>query len=417
MGATVGELDNVTDPSTLIGTFITVDRVGAILGAALVVFLNGIFVQVAAVWWIMPFLGLLVAILTWARARIQAGDVMGSLLLVTIGSWIIAGAVAVLFPNLWPVMVLTVVMPLVLATPYLDTRQLIPAIAATVLAGAILAVTGLLLDDAGAVPDLDDTAELFLVTAALVGHMIPIALLMWQHNRLQQAALSDSERLNRHLLASQGELAASRRRVVDASDRERSRIERDLHDGAQQRLVAVRLGLELLVADTDEASPLRARLEASTDELEAALDELRELAHGIYPPVLATGGLVAALGSVARRSSSAVHLEVSEVGRYDQPVETAVYFTTLEALANAAKHAPGATVRVSLTETPGSTGHGRHLVLQVIDDGPGFTSDQDALSAGMLNMNDRITAVGGEFQLDPGPGRGVQLTASIPVQS
>jgi signal transduction histidine kinase len=227
--------------------------------------------------------------------------------------------------------------------------------------------------------------------------------------------LDAAERLNDELRASEAALAASRRRIVEASDHERSRIERDLHDGAQQRMIAVRLRLGLLAGELDQSAHAT-QVEQLVDELGAALDELRELAHGIYPPILETGGLAEALAAVVRRSPSRIDFGVRGVGRYDRSIETAVYFTVLEALSNIAKYASDANVSVLLSDAVAG-GDDRELVVEVIDDGPGFAPVEPATTRGLLNMNDRIRAVGGLVEVDSAPGRGVRLTARMPISS
>lgn len=404
----------IHDPHELVGRFISIDRLGAAIGFVFVVVVNGIFVRVAAVWWVLPFLAFVIAALTVADRYNQQGRLVPSLIAIAIGNWVVAIAISVLLPFLWPVMVLTAIMPLLLATPYLEARPLIVLTASAALVGGLAAIIGLLRDDAGVLTDIDDVYELVLVTGALVGHMVPMALVVRQQKQIQSMALDSAERLNDELRASEAALAASRRRIVEAGDLERSRIERDLHDGAQQRIIAVRLRLGLLAGDLDQ--PHRAaQIEQLADELGAALDELRELAHGIHPPVLETEGLGEALAAVVRRSPSRIELDARGVGRYDRSVESAVYFTVLEGLSNAAKHAPDAIVRVVLRESTDGV-EPRELVVEVVDDGPGFTPVEPPSARGLLNMNDRIRAVGGVLDLNAEPGRGVRLTARLPLE-
>ncbi|MFK8023145.1 MAG: sensor histidine kinase [Ilumatobacter sp.] len=405
------QLASAPDPSRLIGQFITIDRIGAVAGITLVVVVNGFVVREPGVWGTLPFLLLLIAALGVADRILRSDNVVASLVAIAAGNWVVAIAIAALLPFMWPVMVLTAIMPLLLATPHLAPRPLVWMTAAGALVGGLVAIIGLLSDDGGVLPDIDDVAELTLVVASLVAHTVPMALIVWHQKQIQAAALSAAEFLNDELRASEHALAASRRRVVEASDTERSRIERDLHDGAQQRLVAVRLQLELL-AET-ESGPDGERLGRLADELQDALGELRDLARGIYPPVLQTGGVTEALAEVVRRSASTIELDAGSIGRYDPSIETALYFTALEALSNASKHAPDATVTIRLTETgaPGQT----HVVLEITDDGPGYDLRTPTHTRGVLNMSDRVRAVDGEFTIDTEPGAGVRVTASVPV--
>ncbi len=403
----------VHDPQELVGRFIAIDRLGAAIGFLFVIVANGLFVKVTAVWWTLVFLALVLFALTVAGRYIRQGRLEASLIAIAIGNWVVAIAIAALLPFLWPVMVLTAMMPLLLATPYLASRPLIVLTASAALVGGLVAITGLLRDDAGVLNDIEDVYELVLVTGALIGHMVPMALIVRQQKQIQSMALEEAERLNDELRASETALAASRRRIVEAGDLERSRIERDLHDGAQQRMIAVRLRLGLLAGELDE--PVHAtQAEQLVVELGAALDELRELAHGIHPPVLETEGLGQALAAVVRRSPSRIELDARGVGRYDRSIESAVYFTVLEGLSNVAKHAPEANVRVVLRESIDGDDAGA-LTVEVVDDGHGFTVVEPVTSRGLLNMTDRIRAVGGTLDLDAEPGRGVRLTALLPV--
>jgi signal transduction histidine kinase len=219
----------------------------------------------------------------------------------------------------------------------------------------------------------------------------------------------DNWRLYTELEASLADVRESRARIVASADRERRRIERDLHDGAQQRLVALRIKLDLaeeaLNKDPDDG---RARLHALGTEVEATLDEIRALAHGVFPPLLADEGLGEALRAAALRAGVPASVSVDGIGRYPPEVESAVYFCCLEALQNAAKHAGGASrVSVLLSDD------GR-LRFEVRDDGVGFGADA-APGAGVTNMRDRISAVGGEVELSSAPGGGAAVVGSVPL--
>jgi signal transduction histidine kinase len=208
------------------------------------------------------------------------------------------------------------------------------------------------------------------------------------------------------------QLRASRTRVVSAADAERRRIERDLHDGAQQQLVALAVNLRLAreLAGSDPAQ-VTALLEQLADDVQTALEELRELAHGIYPPLLADRGLADALSAVAARAPIRARLEAAAIGRYPPQVEATVYFCCQEALQNAGKHAredAAATVRVS--EEEGG------LVFEVSDDGAGFDPARAKRGAGLANMTDRLGAIGGTLRIESSPGRGARITGTIPIR-
>jgi signal transduction histidine kinase len=218
----------------------------------------------------------------------------------------------------------------------------------------------------------------------------------------------DNHRLAARVEQSLRELRESRARILAAADDERRRIERNLHDGGQQRLVALRVRLEL-ADETMRDSPARARrmLQQLGAEVDAAVDELRSLAAGVYPSLLADRGLTDALRSAALRSPVPASVDVSGEDRYSQDVEAAVYFCCLEALQNVAKHAPGASeVAISL-ERNGD------LRFAVRDDGPGF--DPEIAGNGLVNMRDRVAAVGGTLEIKTARGGGTEIVGSVPV--
>jgi signal transduction histidine kinase len=216
--------------------------------------------------------------------------------------------------------------------------------------------------------------------------------------------------LTAELMARLDDLRASRQRLVAAQDEERRRLERNLHDGAQQNLVAikVKLGLAEMFAEKDpaRAKATLAELKADTDE---ALETLRDLARGIYPPLLADKGLVAALESQARKATVPVEISADGIGRYLQDVEAAVYFCVLEALQNTQKYAAATRAQVHLTQSDGA------IAFQVEDDGNGFDPATTKRGAGLTNMTDRLDALGGSIDIDSKPGLGTRLSGMLPI--
>jgi signal transduction histidine kinase len=206
------------------------------------------------------------------------------------------------------------------------------------------------------------------------------------------------------------DLRTSRRRLVAAQDEERRRLERNIHDGAQQQLVALSVKLRLLeqlvTRDTERATAAAADLQTDVTD---ALENLRDLARGIYPPLLADKGLAAALESQARKSPVPVAVEQDGIGRYPQDVEAAVYFCTLEALQNVAKYAGASSARVVLGESEG------RLTFAVIDDGSGFDLEKARRGAGLTNMRDRVEALGGRLEIRSAPGAGTTVAGTIPT--
>jgi len=217
----------------------------------------------------------------------------------------------------------------------------------------------------------------------------------------------ERQRLDVALAASLEDVAASRKRLASTADSARRKIERDLHDGAQQHLVALRvkLGLarEALEKDPGGAAEMVDDLGPEVDEI---IEEVRSLAHGIYPPLLASGGLGEALRAASRHSSLPVTISADGVGRLVSEIESAVYFCCLEALQNASKHATGAS-RVKIEMRLDGDLH-----FEICDDGCGFASHTSE-GAGITGMRDRLAAVGGELRIDSGPGTGTRVLGRV----
>jgi signal transduction histidine kinase len=206
----------------------------------------------------------------------------------------------------------------------------------------------------------------------------------------------------------QAALAASRARVVAAADAARRRVERDLHDGAQQLLVSMTLQLRSAQAEVPrDLGGLSARLDRVASGLVEALDELRKTAHGLHPTALSTGGLPTALKSLGRHSAVPVRLDVRMHGRLPEPVELTAYYSVAEALTNAAKHAQATVVDVRVKTSED------HLLIQVHDDGRGG-ADLTA-GTGLISLTDRIEAVGGHMTLHSPPGAGTTLRIRLPL--
>jgi signal transduction histidine kinase len=208
------------------------------------------------------------------------------------------------------------------------------------------------------------------------------------------------------------ELRASRARIVAASDAARRQIERNLHDGAQQHLVALAVNLRLArqLADNDPETA-KEMLEQLGHDLQDAVQQLRDLAHGIYPPLLMDRGLGEALAAAAGRAALATEVHAEGIGRYTPEVEAAVYFCILEALQNAGKHAgEGASATIRVWQEEGG------LLFEIADNGAGFdVSKRPSLGAGFTNMSDRVGATGGSFKVQSAPGQGTRISGRIPV--
>lgn len=363
---------------------------------------NAAFVREPAVFLILPFLAALFLALTLAIRALAQGDQAKALWLATAGNWAVAVVVTVLFAFLWPVMVLTSLMPLVLGMPHLSRDRLVPFMIGAATTGVLICAIGLLLDDDSIIEDIDEVIEFIVVVGGLLAQASVLGLLVWQGNQLQREALDEALRLN-------DELTESRVRLVEAGDKERSRIERDLHDGAQQRLSAMGVRLRLHHSQNEVAD--RDFIEDLITDLNETTTELRELAHGVYPPLLEQRGLVPAITAVTRRIATPIELDLDDIGRFNRGTESALYFVCREALTNAQKHCPDSNISVSLELADGG---GPELIIK--DSGPGFAEEHQARGRGMLNMKDRLAAVGGTLTIDSASD-GTTVVASVPASA
>jgi signal transduction histidine kinase len=333
----------------------------------------------------------LVAALRLARR----GGYWQSITLACISNWASLLFVTFVVPDLLPICVLGALVPVVFAVPYLSwQRGLVFTLVAVgcVLAMAALARLQNVSHVAGLVPRWIETA---LIIASLPLGALVILLIVWSN----AAALRTSKK----------QLAERAARLVTAADEERRRLERDVHDGAQQHLVALAVLIKLArSAEDDRYQPL---LVEASGLLETAIGEIRRLAHGIYPPLLVSGGLAEALPAVAARAPVPVKINLQGLRRYPAAIEAALYFCCSEALQNAAKHGgPGTTVTIT------TRADDRMLTLTISDTGRGF--DPATQGTGLTNMTDRLSAIGGDLVIDTAAGRGTRVTAAIatPVQ-
>ncbi|GAA1911206.1 sensor histidine kinase [Nocardioides hwasunensis] len=315
-----------------------------------------------------------------------------AILLLTLSAVLFAFGGTWATPNLSPLTALLTMVPLLVAYPYLSRRWIHALMVVAVLGSA--AVVAL-----GEWRRVVQYHESWVVNAVVVASSLPagviivVFLVRGAYARLQEQS---------------DQLVESRTRIVEVADAARRSLERDLHDGAQQGLLAMSVTIErarkeLLAGRHESAAALMGQL--ATDNREV-LTELRELARGIYPPLLAERGLVAALQSTARRSVVPVTLDVADFERPSRQVEAAAYFCILEALTNAAKHAGASEVLITVRGAP-------HLSFTVSDDGVGF--DRDAVDAGgLLGMEARAAAAGGSLRLESAPGWGTTLRGEFP---
>ena len=336
-------------------------------------------------------------VLAVALALARRGRYQQSITVACIGNWIAVLLITFVGPNLLPVMVLAALVPVVFAQPYMRWQR--GLVFAVITAGCVLALASLARFQHFAHFDTPPPRwiEHAFIVIALPLNAFHILVIAWNN----AAALAVSEQM---LAERAAEVEASRSRLVTAADEERRRLERDLHDGAQQHLVALAVLIQL--ARSAEQTNKQPLLKEASGLLEAAIAEIRRLAHGIYPPSLVSGGLQQALSAVAVHSPVPIHVELQNLGRYPASTEAALYFCCSEALQNAAKHGgPDTTVTITAHADP------QTLSLTISDTGRGF--DPATVGTGLANMTDRLSAIGGKLTIDTASGRGTRITAVV----
>jgi signal transduction histidine kinase len=327
----------------------------------------------------------------------RRGRYQRSLTLACIGNWATVLLVTYIWTNLLPVLVLLTLTPVLITQAFFRWQR--GLVFAVVTAGCVLSLTALARFQQ--VSHLDAHAlraiESALIIVGLPAIALHILVIAWNN----AAALRSSETM---LAERATQLEASRSRLITAADDERRRLECDLHDGAQQHLVALAVLLQLArSAEDDKYEPL---LTEAAGLLENAIAEIRRLANGIYPPLLVGGGLAEALPAVAARAPIPVQVDLQGLGRYPAPIEAALYFCCSEALQNAAKHGgPGTTVKITAHADEAT------LSLAITDTGRGF--DTATIGTGLTNMTDRLSAIGGDLVIDTAPERGTRVIAVV----
>lgn len=349
------------------------------------------------------FIGAMAAVRLLSFPALDRGDIAGAMVWKSVGTWGVAIGVTAVVPDTLAIMVLNLIGPLVTGALYLDARQMRRFTSAGVVVAVVLGALGFRSEGLGIEDALPELAFQAILVIYLVAHVVMMIVSVGTANRVRLEMI-------RVLVASDEELRASRRRVISAGDQERVRLERNIHDGAQQRLVALAVQLQLAEQLTEQGTPTSAdQLGALHADVREAIDELRELARGIYPSVLAERGLHEALRSVAARAPHAIEVEYDPAITLAPDDEAAVYFVCLEALQNVAKHGGADTAAtVSLAV------HASDLVVAISDDGPGFDTATAGGSRGLLNMADRAGALGGHLTVDSAPRAGTRITMVLP---
>ncbi|UGT43521.1 sensor histidine kinase [Nocardia yamanashiensis] len=367
-------------------------------------------------WWAVAMVVLLAvegALLLVARRQAERGELAGSATTISVAVWTGAIVASYLSPFTLPIHVVAVLLPAIFAVPYVGRKQLRRFMFVTI--GSVTAC-GVIAAPLVVYPPL---ALKYVASIGLPAVVAMILLVLWhtaatmreiavtaQHNA---DALASSQRL---LAERADQLTSSRARLVAATDAERRRLERDLHDGAQQHLVAVAVTLQLArQLASDDAGGCSELLGEAADLVQTAIAEIRRLAHGIYPPLLAADGLRGALPAAAGRCPVPVHVDAQALGRYSVDIETALYYCCLEALQNSVKHGgPATAVTITARQSSGT------LTVTIADTGSGFDPTDHPPGAGLTNMRDRLAVIGGTLDLDSAPGTGTRLTATVPAQ-
>lgn len=383
---------------------------------AIAIFALGVlaFAIVLQAWWAAVLAGCIAVVLPFrwmAAPAFRRGDLRRGILWANLGSWYLLFPLVIIVPETLPIAMQNVIGPVILAATYLERRLVRRLIPGTVAIAVTISLISFTTDGVG----LDEVAPRWLFLAVILVYVGANLLLVMgdiqELNLIHLRSLQRAVRQNRELRAAEQALRDSRRRLVAAADAERVRLERDLHDGAQQRVVALSMQLRLAAELAEEGRvPTSEVLMAMHRAANEAVDELRDLAQGVYPARLDELGLARALQAVARQTPVPIDIHDDASPELDGASQVALYFVCVEAIQNATKHAGADTnVRVTLGTDD------EDLVVTIADDGHGFVADDHAGSRGLLNMADRVGALGGELSIDTAPGAGTSIIVRVPL--
>ncbi|MEV4177430.1 histidine kinase [Nonomuraea sp. NPDC049709] len=376
-------------------TYIQADLAGVLVAVGWLIVLRLLVVDDAWLVVIVSLLLVMAAFLVRAVQLIHRFRRFAAVVVFALANWIVAVAVTSMVPFALSTLALAVLLPVLVAVQHMNHARLAAMLGATMLVGTALVVVGTVHGGVGLEDQVPPGVTHALAIAFIPFITILVSLAAWQNHGM--------------LVARTEALQESRARLVAAADRERCQIERNLHEGAQRRLLAAaeQTREAWLRLDTDPAqvAPLLARL---SDDLQEASAELRGLAHGIYPPQLGQYGLETALRAVAQHAPLPTTVRAFGIGRYPPEIEINIYFCLLEALRNASRHAgDGATVTITLQDRNG-------LSFDFRDTGAGCFPDAIHQGTGMINMTDRLGAIGGTLTIDTRPGGGMRLHGHLP---
>lgn len=402
------------DPGTLVGRLrrLIVADVSITLGAAGFCFAINVAVVRSPYLYLLASLVVLTAgLMALGLPPLRHGDCRQALIWVAVANWGIAIVAATIATFSWPLMLQTAMLPAVLAISVLSGRELAAALVTSTVVAVGVVVLGLLQDVTGFSATVDEWVRDLVLILTAPGHVGLVAMLAWQNSSSLQQALAAMTASREAMAVQAEELRRSRTRVVAAGDRERRRIERDLHDGAQQWLVGINLGLSRAgrhpaVAGDPALADLVGELRR---DVHLAHQEIRRLAHGVYPPALTEHGLEAALTEAADRCPIPVSVRFVGLGRYVPDVESALYFSCVEAMQNAAKHAAASSVTLR------SGVAGSEVWVSVDDDGVGFDPALADAGGGLMTLRDRLGAVGGRLAVQSTPGAGTMVEVRAPL--
>lgn len=383
---------------------------------AIAIFALGVLVFAVALqaWWAAVLAGCIAVVLPFrwiAKPCFRRGDLRRGILWANLGSWYLLFPLVILIPETLPIAIQNVIGPVILAATYLERRLVRRLIPGTIAIAVTISLISFTTDGVG----LDDVAPRWVFLTVILAYVGANLLLVMgdiqELNLVHLRSLQRAARQNRELRAAERALRDSRRRLVVAADEERVRLERDLHDGAQQRIVSLAMQLRLAAELADEGqAPTSETLLALHRAANEAVDELRDLAQGVYPARLHELGLTRALHALARRSPVRIDIADTASAQLDESSQVALYFVCVEAIQNATKHGgPDVRIEVALATEDDD------LVVTITDDGPGFDADHHAESRGLLNMADRVGALGGDLTIDTAPGAGTTVIARVPV--
>ena len=395
-----------------------------ILADAVLAFAAGCFtvamsLTVVRIGWLLAiglFVVLTSLVIASAILPLRRNRVFESVMVFAVANWVVAIAAASVATFAWPLQMVSCLLPSLVAASFVAADRLWWFVVPSFFVSAAVVAAGVLQDFTGLTDEVPEWLQTSILLVAAPGFGAVMVFVALQHHFNLTHALEEERVLRADLAVQTDELRRSRQRVVAATDRERRRIERDLHDGAQSRLVGINLQLARvrseLRTDVDAAD---AGLAAVRQEVHRAHAELRDLAHGLYPSVLTQHGLAAAIEAAADRSPTPVRLDIGAVGRLPADREAAVYFCLLEALHNANKYAHASTVEIRLRRS--GDGDAEVVVFEVVDDGVGF--DVDAVrrdgGQGLTNLADRLGAVSGSLEVESSGGAGTTVRGTVPV--